>query len=1500
MAQNIGFLNFGIDGDDKAIKAKLEAIKKDAISIESVMKNIKLDGGGSNISKDLQKAQLNADKLVISNNKVAQSNADMKRSNERLNNELKRGTEIESRKAVNSLRYATEKKRQDEISLNMEIRKQRVSNVTAESTARKMAVEKKMQEQSLINEARLEGIRKRNAKVSTRGQDEFRRSVERSNKSLRSQNTILGSIEKRLIGAFSGYQLARFAKEIINVRGEFQGLELAFTTMLGSAEKSQKMMVDVASLALKTPYTISEVAGNTKQLIAMGIQAEKVMDTMKALGDVSAGLSVPMWRIAINYGQVSALGRLQAREIRDFAMAGVPIVDELAKQLGKTTSEITDMVTAGKIGFPEVEKAFQSMAGEGGKFHNMMEKQNSTVKGQMNRLEDQVELMMNSIGKSNEGIIYSTIGMTSSLVENYEKVGKSIVSLIALYGAYRVAVSIAVASSKGWTIAEMAIYRVWKAQKLLNATMLKNPYVLVATMAVGAITAMWALHDSTTSAERAQRDFNDSHDRYKAGLEEEIATTNKLIGVIKDKESLDTRKASSVKALVQVYPELLIKYRNEFNVLKNILDVEKEIQGIRSNRSRAFNEMEYEKYSKLADEQQTKVWKAGSRASDSMKEKLDDLKNRSNLALQAVSNDISDAFLGELSTMSDKRLDEYINLLTQKVKGGADKVKLELGTNQAFYKTGTYSLEETRGLLDSAKSAKESRNVGTINDEITSTKANIEELKKDLNSLQSGIRPEGDKRNYGFKFSKAIADKKKEIKDAEDRLSVLLNEDEPKKISAENKDKELKKITDFNNLKSSIELDAEKRLIDIKKDGFEKRIALIRFENKKELSELEKNKKDYLDRKIDLEKSKFENNKANKGKSFNPSNVRLDKDEVSMFNDLGLAINNKRIADIANVYTELLSKYKGYTEKRLEIQRKYQTDRESLIKAGASKESLDENKYQEKDALEAIDNEFAMREDSFKDWIDGIADIGIEKLREKLVEAKKELERMEFLTPNNPKLAIQRAKVDKLEKLTDKPELKTSPGKRSIKEWGDLYKVLNKVGRQFEEIGDSIGGTTGKILKGAGGISVATTQMVSSIIMVGKGSVEAMVGASTAAAAAIKTVEKASVILAIIGAALQIATKITDMFAADYSKYEKAKENYESYVEVLDQVIDKQKELIETMTGQAAVEASNRARELVEKQVEAARKIGRERLDVGASIGSHSIGVRQRKKMDDSDWADVREAIGYNASVEKGRMHGLFDLSVEQLESLKEKAPAFWGKLDDDVRAYLEQIIKGKESIKDINDAINESFTQVSFESFRDEFLDTLMDMDIGVKEFADNFGEQMTKALLNLSMGEVIEDDLRKLYDAWSKDLQNSNGELSKEQISQYKKEYEDMIKKMFAEREKIFELTGYTDGGSSKSTLSKGIQEVTEDTASLLASYINSIRSDSSVSKENLIKMVQIAQLNQKSLGGMLAQLLLIQVNTLNTANNTSKTADVVERTYDLLKSVTTPGGATAWNMQ
>ncbi len=247
-------------------------------------------------------------------------------------------------------------------------------------------------------------------------------------------------IGRAFVGIFSVYQAAGFIKSIAQVRGEFQQLEVSFETMLRSKEKADQMMADVVQFAIRTPYGLKDIASGTKQLLAFGIEAEKIMPTLKALGDVSAGLSVPIERLIVNYGQVRTQTRLTGRDLRDFQTAGVPVVAELAKNLNVAESAIADMVTAGKIGFADVEKAFITMTSEGGRFTDLMEQQAKTITGLSANFADAWDRMLNSIGKENEGIIAGSIRGATTLVENYEEIIKILKVLIATYGAYKAAV----------------------------------------------------------------------------------------------------------------------------------------------------------------------------------------------------------------------------------------------------------------------------------------------------------------------------------------------------------------------------------------------------------------------------------------------------------------------------------------------------------------------------------------------------------------------------------------------------------------------------------------------------------------------------------------------------------------------------------------------------------------------------------------------------------------------------------------------------------------------------------------------------------------------------------------------------------------------------------------------------------------------------------------------------------------------------------------------------
>lgn len=250
--------------------------------------------------------------------------------------------------------------------------------------------------------------------------------------------------------------LKSWVQDIINVRGEFQQLEIAFGTMLGSAEQATQLMQQLTATAATTPFDLKGVAQSAKQLLAYGESADKVNDTLVRLGNIASGLSIPLNDLTYLYGTTMVQGRLFTQDVRQFMGRGIPLVQELSKALGKTTDEINQMVTDGKIGFEEVQMVIENLTNQGGMFYGLMEQQSKSLTGQISNLEDAWDMMLNDIGQNTEGVLSGGISVITSLVENYDKCIKVLGALVTLYGTYKVAMaSVAIAQKRSTGIAAL-------------------------------------------------------------------------------------------------------------------------------------------------------------------------------------------------------------------------------------------------------------------------------------------------------------------------------------------------------------------------------------------------------------------------------------------------------------------------------------------------------------------------------------------------------------------------------------------------------------------------------------------------------------------------------------------------------------------------------------------------------------------------------------------------------------------------------------------------------------------------------------------------------------------------------------------------------------------------------------------------------------------------------------------------------------------------------------
>ena len=407
---------------------------------------------------------------------------------------------------------------------------------------------------------------------------EVENGVKNTSKQIEQSGLGIEELFNRMTRAAASFGAGFTAKELISniaqVRGEFQQLEVAFKTMLGSEDKANALMQQLVKTAATTPFDLQGVANGAKQLLAYGENVENVNDDLIRLGNIASALSQPIGDIVYLYGTTMAQGRLYTQDLNQFTGRGIPMISELAKEFGVAENEVRGLVEAGKVGFPEVQKVIQNLTNEGGMFYNLMQEQSKTITGQISNIEDSISTMFNEIGKANEGIINEALSGVSYLVENYEKVGKILISLVATYGAYKVAVmtvtalqALQASGIAALTVAERAHYG-WlvlqtTAQKALNAVMLTNPYVLLATAVVGLGAAMWSLSDNTTSAERALDSYNKKIEKLNTDEEERKRTLEDLVSTINSEVEADTTKLKALKDIEELYPALFRKYVDE-------------------------------------------------------------------------------------------------------------------------------------------------------------------------------------------------------------------------------------------------------------------------------------------------------------------------------------------------------------------------------------------------------------------------------------------------------------------------------------------------------------------------------------------------------------------------------------------------------------------------------------------------------------------------------------------------------------------------------------------------------------------------------------------------------------------------------------------------------------------------------------------------------------------------------------------------------------------------
>lgn len=816
------------------------------------------------------------------------------------------------------------------------------------------------------------------------------------------------------IFAVSGVQ--DFVSKLYSVRGEFQQLEISFKTMLGSGEQANELLAQLAQTAASTPFDLQGIASSAKNMLAYGFAADQVNETIVRLGNVAAGLSQPLGDIVYLYGTLRSSGKVTNIDIKQFANRGIPIYEELAKVLGKSVSEINSLVSAGKVGFPEIEQAFQNMTNKGGKFYNLMQAQSESLTGQISNLQDNIDMMFNELGKASEGVLSSGVKAVSYLVENYEKIGKVIAGLIVTYGVYRTAVITNIALTKGWAVATrvdaiakgiqtIATNAATLSTNRLTAAMLANPYGAIAVALTAVIAAMWAFSDSTSAAERAQKDFNEEKKRAEEQEQKHKEAVEALLNVVRDEASATADRQSALEQLQKYYPQIFDKYDTEALKLQDIAKLKREIAEYdgRAKVDKAKDELgkaqeEVEKAKKaLKDAEKAGGVNTGFAHAYGLTKAVERLEyTQKQLALkQKEFGKLSDGQIFNakgLSELTDQQLSAMLSNVQKAkraVKQGTDS-RLEGSIIK-----GVYDEKGWENLAKQIKSEQEARKkpIKSYKDAVTDLKKEEDKANKELKAFNALTAQQLKRKkeeavkngNYNWnpdeerKRLKEEYDLKKKAREEYEKgagetskkggsrkHSKEESEAHTKARQAEERrQQEEQRTRELARSRRDAELNLEAERIALMQNGFAKEMAELQLQHKRKMSAFDDQVQERLAKVRDAEKLEWEATHDSKKEVYKQR--KLTEADLSD-TDLNQILAGRELADQAlaegqeKIIKELRDKYLSYEERKTEIKKRYEAERKiiddtSLLLAEQKTSALVELAKKEADELKAIDNE---------------------------------------------------------------------------------------------------------------------------------------------------------------------------------------------------------------------------------------------------------------------------------------------------------------------------------------------------------------------------------------------------------------------------------------------------------------------------------------------------------------------------------------------------------------
>ncbi len=964
----------------------------------------------------------------------------------------------------------------------------------------------------------------------------------------------------------------------------------------------------------------------------------------------------------------------------------------------------------------------------------------------------------------------------------------------------------------------VAIIKQTLAQAKANTVAMINPYTAIAA-SIALLTYTIYRHVTALSAqEKAQKLVNDRYDEQKRKVEDERSAIESLIETIKDETKTRYDKQKALNVLQDLYP----------NIFAN-LDME-EIKNLNLTETIKELNIELEKRNNLQNEQNIKASK--------------DLLNRKDGSFRWSMDERGEA----LELMGEKN--SYANRLSFFTSGMDDAFKQYVKKSEEAEKERKETADKAYN--DTGNNAE--KVFEDIKKRVSETKITIASLEKDLANLRTG-------KTQSSNLEADITAKEESLKKANDTLKTLTGIDESK-----NKDK-VDTTKDVNKILRDLELQNIQDTISIMEDGANKQREQIKAdydmriivldEKEKELrnkqnGNLTKRQEDEFEQSKQLAKLIQEKETAQVvKKESDDSNEKLQKLEKD-WNEYYIAYGTyqeKRLA-ITEDYARQISEAEGNVWKQQTLGKERDKALQDLDLSMAQQSDLWIRLFTDAEKLTTSSLKQIIKEtQSLLDYLNGVegAEIPLGFSPEQLEALKKDPEKVksildgmqqkiDYMNKRNPFGSVIQGFKD-LNKAGSDTEKQMEATQKIIKGFGEVSSVVNQVGQAFTGITPEID----KVINGITSIVGETSSMAATGFSLG-----GPVGAA-------------------IGGAIGLGSSLMKVFGGAKELSDKTINSYEAYISTLDDLIAKQKELIQSTSGSQALIEAEKAKKLIEAQVKASRDLGKEYLNSGASWKSSSHGVKMKKEME--PFRRELNSIGVNLDSLGGRVTGLFDLTADQLLRVKQEVPKLWAKLDDSTRQYLEAIIAGDEKLKDLIQTTQEAISGLTFDEAKDSLKALLMDADNTFEDISGKFDDYMRNSIMNLVMDGSLKQKLKAWYENYVKAL--DNGSLSEKEVDNLRNQYDSIVSDAMRERDNMLKAAGIDPSKRKSGVTGELKQEMTEGSASQLIGLWNMTAMDLRAIKD-YITQFGFNDIS-KELNNLLNELNDIRVNTGKTADNT-----------------------------